>query len=87
MKGKFQHDLGLEAKDKITGFKGIITSRVEFLTGCNRYCIQPQELKDGKRIESEYFDEAQIEILGPGINAKEVQGEEKGACSPNPNKK
>lgn len=80
----FIHDLGKKGKDKITGFTGILTARCEFLTGCNRYCIQPQELKDGKPIDSIYFDEAQIEILSDGISEKEVQGEKKGACSPNP---
>ena len=80
----FIQDLGKKGKDKITGFTGILTARCEFLTGCNRYCIQPQELKDGKPIDSIYFDEAQIEILSDGISEKEVQGEKKGACSPNP---
>jgi len=82
----FEHELGKTAADKITGFSGIITARVEFLTGCNRYCIQPKELHDGKPLESIYFDEAQIEITGEGVEAKEVQGKEMGACSPNPSK-
>lgn len=80
----FKHELGQRAKDKITGFEGILTVRCEFLTGCNRYCIQPTELRDGKPVDSIYFDEAQIEIIGHGILSKEVQGEEKGACSPDP---
>lgn len=41
--GNFKHELGNKAKDKITGFSGILTARIEFLTGCNRYCIQPPE--------------------------------------------
>jgi len=82
----FTLELGKTAKDKITGFKGILTGRCQFLTGCNRYCIQPQELKNGIPIDSIYFDEAQIEILSDGISEKEVQGEKKGACSPCPSK-
>lgn len=82
----FNHELGKIAKDKITGFAGVLTARCEFLTGCNRYCIQPTELKDGKPIDGIYFDEAQIEIISNGISAKTVQGKEKGACSPNPSK-
>lgn len=84
MKSEFIHELGKEAKDKITGFKGILTVRCEFLTGCNRYCIQPTELISGKPVESMYFDESQIEIIGDGILKNEVQGKEKGACSPDP---
>lgn len=82
----FKHELGKKAQDKITGFSGILTARCEFLTGCNRYCIQPTKLKDGKPIDSIYFDEAQIEIISDGISSEDVQGEKKGACSPNPSK-
>lgn len=82
----FKHDLGLNAKDKITGFTGIITARVEFLTGCNRYCLQPTGLHDSKPIDSIYFDEDQVEIISSGISSEEVSGEKKGACSPNPSK-
>lgn len=82
----FTHELGKKAKDKISGMAGILTARCEFLTGCNRYCISPQELKDGRPIEGMYFDEAQIEILSDGIYEKEVQGEKKGACSADPSK-
>lgn len=82
----FKHELGLIAKEKITGFTGILTSRCEYLTGCNRYCIQPAMLKDGKPIDSIYFDEDQIEIIDVGISSKSVRGEQNGACSPDPSK-
>ena len=82
----FTHELGKRGKDKITGFAGIITSRCEFLTGCNRYCIQPTELHEGKPVEGIYFDEAQVEVVSEGISPNDVQGEKKGACSPNPTK-
>ncbi len=82
----FTLELGRRAKDKITGFEGILTSRCEFLTGCNRYCIQPTELREGKPVDSLYFDEAQIEIVGEGISAENVQGKKKGACSPDPSR-
>ena len=82
----FTHKLGQRAKDKITGFEGILTARCEFLTGCNRYCIQPTELQDGKPIEGIYPDEGQIEIIGTGIQKEEVQAKENGACAPNPSK-
>lgn len=83
----YKHELGKKAKDKITGFNGILTARCEFLTGCNRYCIQPTKLqKDGKPIDSIYFDEDQIEIISDGISSKEITGKKRGACSPNPSK-
>lgn len=81
---KFKHEIGKRAKCKITGFEGIITVRCEFLTGCNRYCLQPTELKDGKPIDSMYFDEEQIEVIGIGIAKSEVTGEKPSNCSPDP---
>lgn len=82
----FKHKLGAKARCKITSFTGILTSRCEFLTGCNRYCIQPTELKDGKPIDGIYFDEAQIEIIGEAIKPEDIQGKKKGACSADPSK-
>lgn len=82
----FKHELGLQAKDKITGFTGILVARCEFLTGCNRYCIQPTYLHDSKPVEGLYFDEGQIEIIGNGINPENVMAEENGACAPNHSK-
>jgi hypothetical protein len=80
----FKHKLGIIAKDKITGFEGMITSRVEFLTGCNRYCVQPTELREGKPLDSLYFDEDCLVFVKDGLNAEEVTGKKPGACAPNP---
>jgi len=55
--------LGDKVKDKVTGFTGIAISRIEFLNGCTQIQIQPQKLKDGRPIESEYFDIQQIEKI------------------------
>ncbi len=56
-------DLGDSVKDKITGFKGIVTSIHCYLNGCRRIAVQPKELKDGKPIESQIFDEPQLDIV------------------------
>jgi len=56
--------LGYEAKDMITGFKGIVTSVTQWMTGCDRLLIQPQDLdKDGKPVDASWFDENQVIIL------------------------
>ena len=65
--------LGQEAKDKITGFKGILTARHQYITGCDQYAISPGLNGEGKLGDIYQFDEGRIEILGPGINEKEVQ--------------
>ena len=66
--------LGQKVRDRITGFEGVATARVEFLTGCIQYCIKPDKLDEkGKMIEGEYIDVGQIEILGDGISLSEKE--------------
>lgn len=55
-------NLGDEAKDKITGFKGVVTGKCEYLNGCVRYLIQPKKLKDEKMIDAEWVDVQQVEV-------------------------
>jgi hypothetical protein len=81
----FKHKLGAKAKDKITGFEGIITARIEHITGCDTYWLTPDQLdKEGKKREAADFDEGRLEIIGPGILPEKVQGKEKGSTDVHP---
>jgi len=63
MKGeKMMIELGDKVKDTITDFEGTAISKIIHLNGCIRYEVKPQELKDGKTIESEWIDETQLFI-------------------------
>jgi hypothetical protein len=68
-------ELGTRVKDSITGFSGVATARTEYLYGCVRVAVEPTELKDGKPIESVWFDEQRLakdspaQSGGPGIVA------------------
>ncbi len=53
--------LGDVAKDKITGLSGVVVGITHWLNGCTRATVQPQELKDGKPIEAQWFDVQQLE--------------------------
>ena len=67
----FKFGLGKEVKDIVTGFKGIIIARVEYLNGCMQYCIEPKKInKDGSMIKPPYIDEGQLKITGKGIYVK-----------------
>ena len=66
--------LGNEAKDKITGFSGIVTSRAEYLTGCTQYGLTPPVGGDGQVRASEWFDEGRIEVTGVGVAKADVAG-------------
>ena len=61
-------ELGSKAKDRITGIIGIVTCRADYLYGCIRYDLQPQDLKDGKAQEPYFIDEKQLEVLEPPTN-------------------
>jgi len=74
-------ELGDLVKDKITGFVGCIEIVSNYLNGCRRMGIKPIELREGKPIESQFYDEPQLEIVEAGwyfkrqtIEAKEPPG-------------
>jgi hypothetical protein len=56
-------ELGDIARDTITGFRGVVVCEMKWLHGCKRFALQPQELKDGKPIETQSFDEPQLELV------------------------
>ena len=55
--------LGDKVKDKISGLVGILTGRSEFLNGCVRWMVQPQETKDGKPVDATWMDEEQLDLV------------------------
>lgn len=60
---EFKFDLGVEVKDVVTGFKGIIMGRTQYTTGCNQYgVLNPELTKEGKLREWLWFDENRIEV-------------------------
>jgi hypothetical protein len=64
--------LGQEVKDKITGYKGIATSRTHYLAGCDRIEVQAPLKEDGTLPDICCFDEPQLEVIGRGILLEKV---------------
>lgn len=60
---KFKIEMGLEVKDIITNFQGIVGGRAEYLTGCNTYLVQPKSEKN-KYPESTWIDEGRLRVIG-----------------------
>jgi hypothetical protein len=56
--------LGDIVQDRISGFKGTVIAKVEYLNGCIQFCVKPKTGKDGKMIEGEYIDMEQLEVVG-----------------------
>lgn len=64
---KWNIALGVNAQDKVSGFKGVVTSRVEYLNGCKKVCLQPKVDKDGKHPDGIFFDEEQVEVVSKQV--------------------
>ena len=71
-------ELGQNARDKITGFEGIITGRAEYLTGCTQFALAPKALPDGSIRATEWFDEGRVEVMGTAITSADVAGPKNG---------
>ncbi len=54
--------LGKKVTDKITGFSGIVTGRVNYISGCNQALVNPPVDKDGNIQEAAWFDEQRLNV-------------------------
>ena len=71
--------LGVEGRDKVTGFTGIATGKAEYLYGCTQYVLVPKHKKGVMEAKGgAWFDEGRIEVIGKGISAEEVKGTKNG---------
>lgn len=68
----FKFENGVEVKDKITGFKGVIVGRSDYISGCIQYVVKPKKLaKDGKMQDGVWFDEDRLIVTGTKVSLKE----------------
>lgn len=67
--------LGTKVRDKVSGFVGIATARVQYLNGCVQYCVRPRVGHDNKVIDPEYIDVQQLEIVEEGTLTYELPSE------------
>ena len=56
-------ELGSKVRDRVTGFTGTATARVEYLNGCVQYCVKPRMSKKGEMPEGQYIDDKQLEVI------------------------
>lgn len=73
-----QFNLGDQVKCKVTGFKGVITSKTVYLNGCKQVGVQAPLGKDGKWGENYSIDESQLEL----IKAQKVDVKQKDVGGP-----
>lgn len=69
---------GDEVKDHITGFKGVVTSIIEYLTGCDQAFVQPSAGKDGAWRDGRWIDLPSLKLKTKGkIKPSDVASETK----------
>ena len=54
--------LGATAADRITGFTGVVTGYVQYLTGCHHVLLAPRVGADGAPRSAEWFDVARLQV-------------------------
>ena len=59
MSFKFQR--GVYLHDIVTGIKGIVVCRMDSLTGCNQYFLQPVVDDKGQHVDGHWYDEHSLE--------------------------
>lgn len=59
MEKKFKFKHGVEVRDIITGHKGVIAGRADYITGCNQYDVVSKE-KPGSPARSGWYDEDRL---------------------------
>lgn len=83
---------GVEVKDRITGFAGVVTGKASYITGCDQFLVQPpcsvSQLKEGKKPDGVWFDDVRLEKVGDtDLSASLAKKQTKpGACEPAPKK-
>ena len=63
---KDQTVLGLTLTDRITGFTGVATGYVIYITGCNQVLLAPKVKGDGSFAEPHWFDEQRLTLTPNG---------------------
>ena len=53
---------GEKVRDKVTGFEGVVTGFVTYISGCDQYLVNPPA-KDGGYVKGEYIDDIRLEAV------------------------
>jgi hypothetical protein len=60
-------EFGSEVKDKITGFKGIVTGKCNYISGCEQYLVQPKGKTSDKKPDAIWFDIDRLELVSKKV--------------------
>lgn len=54
--------LGQTVRDRITGFQGVVTGVVNYISGCNQALVVPRVKDDGSLTDAQWFDLQRLEV-------------------------
>lgn len=54
--------MGKTARDRITGFKGVVTAYAQYISGCHQILLCPPVKEDGSAIDGRWFDTDRLEL-------------------------
>lgn len=57
-----QVELGHTVQDRITGFTGVVTGIVYYISGCNQALVAPRVKSDGGHQEAHWYDLQRLEV-------------------------
>ena len=57
-----QTQFGQTVVDAITGYRGIVTGHVEYLTGCNQSLVVPPVNEKGEKSAGEWLDDDRLRV-------------------------
>lgn len=60
-------NLGDRVKDSLTGFTGIVTAQVSYLTGCDQCQVLPASTDQSKINEAHWFDVERLKLVESGV--------------------
>lgn len=66
---KFLYETGDKVRNRVNGFEGIITSRIQYLNGCIAYMVEGQ-MREGKEVKFKAWEQ-ELATMDKGLNAKE----------------
>jgi hypothetical protein len=79
VKLKFKFANGDEVKEKVSGFVGVITGSVKYLTGCNQYLVSASSKDPQSEPVAIWYDEGRLElVISNKIKYNEVSAEDNG---------
>ncbi len=76
-------ELGVMARDKITGFEGVMVAIAHYISGCSQVLLAPKVDDKGGYRDSQWFDEQRCTAVGPEV-IKLDNGNTPGADKPAP---